>query len=133
MRTRSILIAGLAAAILAACDDSGERAAETPAAPPGEAAEPSGTSGDRAERALGEAGEAARQTMEKLGEAGQAGIEALEENAPAIRENIGEAGERLRNAADALVTDPDAPAVDLQGDSGADADEVPEQLETPAR
>ena len=133
MRTRSCLMAGLAALLLAGCDDSSERAAGTPEPPAAEASPPSDSSTERAQRALGEAGEAARETMESLGEAGQAGLEALEENAPAIRDGIGEAGQRLRNAADALLADPDAPAVDVQGDSAADKDEVPEQLETPAR
>jgi hypothetical protein len=71
--------------------------------------------------------------VESLGEAGKAGLDALEENAPAIRQGMDEAGQRLRNAAGALLADPEAPAVDVQGDSSADKDEVPEQLEAPAQ
>ena len=46
------------------------------------------------------------------------------------QEAIGQAGDRLRNAAGALIEDPDRP--DAPGDSEADANETPEVLETPS-
>ena len=125
MRT-TILLAGLAAFLLAGCDDP-DKAANAPAAD----APPAGAATERAQDALGQAGDAARQTMESLGEAGAAGIEALQENAPAIKEGLNNAGDRLKNAAGALVEDPNRP--DAPGDSEADANETPEVLEPPAR
>jgi hypothetical protein len=71
--------------------------------------------------------------MENLGKAGAAGIEALQENAPEIREGLNNAGERLRNAAGALTGDREGAPVDAQGDSQADANETPETQEPPAR
>ena len=126
--TKTLSIAAvLAAFLLTACDNAGDPEVEPPVPPAEEtgSAAPAGDSGDRASEALGEAGDAARRTLENLGEAGSAGVEALRENAPEIRENIGEAGQRLRNAADALLTDPDQPA----SDSAADANVTPEAAE----
>lgn len=121
--------------LIAACDSAGDPDQDKPI-PPAEdssSAAPDGTSGQRAQEALGEASRAARQTMESLGEAGAAGIDALRENAPEIRDGLNNAGERLRNAAGALIEDPDAPPVDAQGDSSAAADETPEAQEAPTR
>ncbi|MDQ3557644.1 MAG: hypothetical protein M3453_00350 [Pseudomonadota bacterium] len=126
---KSLMAAGLAALLLTGCSDAGDPDVEQPI-PPAEdssSAAPNGTSGERARDALGEAGDAARETIQNLGEASKAGIEALQENAPDIRENLNAAGERVRNAADALVEDPDRP--DVPGDSEADANETPERLE----
>ena len=127
MRTILILAATLVGLLVAGCDNA-DNTAETP--PPAEDAAPAGDSGERAQEALGEAGDAARETLENLGEAGRAGFEALQENAPEIQEGLNEAGERIRNAAGALIEgdQPDAP-----GDSEADANETPEALETPAQ
>ena len=122
--------AGLAALFLAACDDAGDPAREPPVEPAEESSTaPEGTSGERAREALGEAGDAARQTLESLGEAGRAGIEALQENAPEIREGLENAGERIRNAGDALLNEPYSAPVDAEGDSEADANETPESQE----
>lgn len=127
------LAAGLSALLLAGCDNAGDAEVEPPIPPAEDAvsAEPDGSSGDRAREALGEAGDAARQTLQSLGEAGKAGVEALQENAPEIREELDQAGERLRNAADALTRDPDAPPLDAEGDSEADLNETPEAQEAP--
>ncbi len=132
MLKMSIAAAGLAAFLLAGCDDAGDPAVEPPVEPAEEqsaAPEPEGASGERAREALGEAGDAARRTLENLGEAGQAGIEALQENAPEIREGLNEAGERVRNAGDALLDGSDPAPADSQGDSAADANETPEARE----
>jgi hypothetical protein len=120
---RANLAAGIAALLVAACDNA-ENADSAEEAPPavGE------TSGDRARDSLERAGESAQESLRNLGEAGRAGVDALQENAPAIREGMKNAGERLRNAAGAFVEDPDRP--DVPGDSELDADETPEALET---
>jgi hypothetical protein len=128
MRTTIILAASLAALTVAGCDNA-ENAANT--SPPPETTQPPSTSGERAQEALGEAGDAARETLQNLGEAGRAGFEALQENAPEIQEGLNEAGQRLRNAAGALVEEPDRP--DVPGDSEADTNETPEALESPAQ
>jgi hypothetical protein len=127
--------AALASLILVACDNAGDPAAEPPVEPAeqSDAAEPDGAAGERAQEALGRAGDAARETLENLGEAGRAGVEALQENAPEIREGLNEAGERIRNAGEALLNDPDPAPVDAEGDSGADANEVPERSEGTAQ
>ena len=135
MRFNSIVLAGMCAVLIAACDNAGDPDQDKPI-PPAEdssSAAPDRTSGERAQEALGEASQAARETMESLGEAGAAGIDALRENAPEIREGLNNAGERLREAAGALTRDPDAPPVDAQADSSADANETPEAQEAPAR
>ena len=121
---RAFLAAGVATLLLAACDnaENADKAEDTPPAS-------SETSGDRARESLERAGEAAQESLRNLGEAGRAGVEALQENAPAIREGVESAGERLRNAAGALIEDPDRP--DVPGDSELDADETPEDLEPP--
>ena len=121
---RTFLAVGVAALVLAACDnaENADKAEETPHAV-GE------TSGDRARESLERAGEAAQESLRNLGEAGRAGVEALQENSPAIRESMENAGERLRNAAGALIEDPARP--DVPGDSELDADETPEALEPP--
>ena len=121
---RTFLAIGLAALALAACDnaENADSAEETPPAV-GE------TSRDRARESLERAGEAAGESLRNLGEAGRAGVEALQENAPAIREGVENAGERLRNAAGALIEDPDRP--DVPGDSELDSNETPEALEPP--
>jgi hypothetical protein len=129
MRTVSIIaVLGLALSV-AGCEKAGDPKKEPPI-PPAEdsSAAPQGNAGERAREALGEAGNTARQTMQNLGEAGKAGVEALKENAPEIREKVGEAGQRVRNAADALLKDPSpsAPA----GDSPADANTTPEAAES---
>jgi hypothetical protein len=119
---RTFLAMGVAVLVLAACDnaENADNAEETTPAV-GE------TSGDRARESLEQAGEAAQESLRNLGEAGRAGVDALQENAPAIREGMENAGERLRNAAGALIEDPDRP--DMPGDSELDADETPEALE----
>ena len=121
---RAFLAVGVAVLLLAACDnaENADNAEETPPAV-GE------TSGDRARESLERAGEAAQESLRNIGEAGRAGVEALQENAPAIREGVENAGERLRNAAGALIEDPDRP--DVPGDSDLDVDETPEALEPP--
>jgi hypothetical protein len=121
------MLAGLTALLLAGCGDN-DKAADTDS--PAPETQATGDAGTRAQDALGEAGDAARQTMESLGEAGAAGVEALKENAPEIKEGLNNAGERLKNAAGALVEDANQP--DAPGDSKADANETPEALE-PAR
>jgi hypothetical protein len=131
MPTKLILAAGFAALMLTACDDAGDAAREPPVEPAEEAgaAAPEGSSGERAGAALERAGESARQTLEDLGEAGQAGWDALQENAPEVREGLNEAGERIRNAAGALMEETDPAPADAEGDSAADADETPEARE----
>lgn len=123
MRT-TIMLAGLVGLLLAGCDDP-DKAADANA--PASEAQQSGDSTERAQNALGEAGTAARETLQNLGEAGAAGIDALQENAPEIKEGLNNAGERLKNAAGSLVNDPAQP--DAPGDSEADANETPEALE----
>ncbi len=124
---RAFLAIGVAALLLGACDnaenaDSADSAEETPPAV-------GQTSGDRARESLERAGEAAQESLRSLGEAGRAGVDALQENSPAIREGMENAGERLRNAAGALVEDPNQP--DVPGDSETDPDETPEAIEPP--
>lgn len=121
---RTFLALGIAAVILAGCDNA-ENADNTEETPPtvGE------TSGDRARESLERAGEAAQESLRNLGEVGRAGVEALQENSPAIRQGMEDAGERLRNAAGALIEDPNRP--EAPGDSELDADETPEALEPP--
>ena len=133
MRMRSIAAASLAGLLFVACDNAGNDDAGQSTPPPEQSgsAAPASGSGDRARDALGEAADSARQTMENLGEAGQAGFDALQENAPEIREGLDNAGERLRNAAGALIEDPDQP--DTPGDSELDANETPEALEPPTQ
>lgn len=128
---KSMMAAGLAALLLAACDDAGDPDVEKPIAPAEDSssAAPQGTSGERARDALGDAGDAARDTIQNLGNAGKAGIEALQENAPEIRENLNAAGDRVRNAAEALTGSADTAPVDAEGDSQADANETPERQE----
>ena len=133
MRTGIILAAGLSLLLVAACEKAENPEPPVPPAEDTTSTAPEGASGDRAQDALGRASESARETMENLGQAGRAGIEALQENAPEIREGLNNAGERLRNAAGALTGDPYAAPVDAQGDSEADANETPERQETPAR
>ena len=130
-RINLILAAGLTALTMVACDNAGDPEAPVEPAEETGSVEPSGNSTERAQDALGQAGDSARQTIENLGEAGRAGFEALQENAPEIRENLNEAGERVRNAADALFEDPEGPPVDAEGDSEADLGEVPENQEAP--
>jgi hypothetical protein len=135
MKTKLILAAGLTALALTACDDAGDAEREPPVEPAEEssAVEPDGSAGDRAGSALERAGDSARETMEALGEAGEAGWDALQEGAPEIRQGLSEAGERIRNAAGALMEDPDPASTDAQGDSAADPNETPERSETPAQ
>jgi hypothetical protein len=135
MKTKLILAAGLTALALTACDDAGDAEREPPVEPVegSRPVEPDGSAGDRAGAALERAGDSARETMEALGEAGDAGWEALQENAPEIREGLSDAGERIRNAAGALMEDPDPAPVDAQGDSAADLNETPERSEAPAQ
>ena len=133
MRTKIILAAGLSLLLVAACEKAENPEPPVPPAEDTTSTAPDGASGDRAQDALGRASDSARETMENLGQAGRAGMEALQENAPEIREGLNNAGERLRNAAGALTGDRDAAPVDARGDSEADANETPERLETPAR
>lgn len=122
MRT-TIMVAGVAALLIAGCEDR-DNAAEANA--PAET-QPAGDASTRAQDALGEAGTAARETLQNLGEAGAAGIESLQENAPAIQDGLSNAGERLKNAAGEIVNDVRSP--DAPGDSEADANETPEAAE----
>ena len=133
MRTKNILVAGLFLLLVAACEKAENPEPPVPPAEGATSTEPDSGSGDRAQDALGRAGESARETMENLGQAGAAGIEALQENAPEIREGLNNAGERLRNAAGALTGDREGAPVDAEGDSQADANETPEAQEPAAR
>jgi hypothetical protein len=132
MRTQIIFAAGFSLLLLAACEKAENPEPPVPPAEDSTSAAPEGASGERAQDALGRAGEAARETMENLGQAGAAGIDALQENAPEIREGLNNAGERLRNAAGALTGEREGAPVDAEGDSQADANETPEARE-PAR
>ena len=133
MRSKIILAAGLSLLLVAACEKAGDPEVEPPI-PPAEDSATEGDSGAAAQDALGRASESARETMESLGEAGRAGFEALQENAPEIREGLNEAGDRLRDAAGALTGDnSDAPPLDAEGDSERDVNETPEAQEPTAR
>ena len=137
-----MLGAGISALLLAGCGDGAEQGAGAP--PAGGTARteapqtaPSGDAGSQVTQSLQRAGEAAGEVAKNLGEAGGAAVESLKENAPEIRQNIeegatkageviGEAGQRLKNAAEAFVNEPvEAPA----GDSPADPNRTPERQE----
>jgi hypothetical protein len=122
MRT-TIMLAGLAALLIAGCDDPDNAAdANTPAQ-----TQPAGDASTRAQDALGQAGTAARETLQNLGEAGAAGLESLQENAPAIQEGLSNAGDRLKDAAGNIINDVNPP--DAPGDSEADPNQTPERSE----
>ena len=130
MKLKLLMAASLAALLAGACDNAPDNDADDNGT--GAEVQTEGTADDRARQALGEAADSAGDTVRNLGEAGRAAIESIQENAPEIREGLRDAGERVRNAAGALMNDPDRSApMDAEGDSAADADDIPENREQP--
>ena len=126
MRMR-LLAPGLAVLLLAACGKSDDTKKAEQAVP--EQRQPVAPAAQRAKAALKDAGTSAAEAAAKLRDAGKAAAEAVQEQAPALQQKLGQAADtventaenaaqRLQNAGDALLADPDGPPMDEEDDGG---------------